>query len=47
MFDIPHLPDAEEAIFFLLEFAFFVENEGGFISFPKNDIKVVSVLEEG
>jgi len=43
-FDIPPLADGEGTVFFLLEVAFFVENEGGFISFPKNDTKVVFVL---
>ena len=43
-FDIPPLADGEGTVFFLLEVAFFVENEGGFISFPKNDSKVVFVL---
>jgi hypothetical protein len=43
-FNIPHFPDGEGAVFFLLEVAFFVENEGGFISISKNDTKVVYVL---
>lgn len=37
-------PDGEGVVFFLLEVAFFVENEGAFVSFPKNDTKVVFVL---
>jgi hypothetical protein len=37
-------PDGEGVVFFLLEVAFFVENEGSFIPFQKDDSKVVFVL---
>lgn len=41
---IEDFPDGEGVVFFLLEVAYFVENEGTFISIPKNDTKVVFVL---
>ena len=41
---IENFPDGEGVVFFLLEVAFFVENEGAFVSVPKNDTKVVFVL---
>lgn len=43
-FTINDFPEGEGNVFFLLEVAFFVENEGAFVSFPKNDTKVVYVL---
>jgi hypothetical protein len=43
-FTIDDLPEGEGVVFFLLEVAFYVENEGAFVSFPKNDSKVVYVL---
>jgi hypothetical protein len=41
---IEDFPDGEGVVFYLLEVAFFVEDEGTFISIPKNDTKVVFVL---
>lgn len=41
---IDDFPDGEGVDFFLLEVAFFVKNEGAFVSIPKNDTKVVYVL---
>ena len=41
---IEDFPDGEGVVFFLLEVAFFVENEDSYLSFPKNDSKVVYVL---
>jgi len=41
---IEDFPDGEGNVFFLLEVAFFVENEDSYLSFPKNDTKVVYVL---
>lgn len=41
---VEDFPDGEGVVFYLLEAAFFVENEGAFISIPKNDTKVVYVL---
>jgi len=41
---IDNFPEGEGNIFFLLELAFFVENEDSYLSFPKNDTKVVYVL---
>jgi hypothetical protein len=41
---IDDFPEGEGNVFFLLEVAFFVENEGSYLSFPKNDTKVVYVL---
>ncbi|NDP28010.1 MAG: hypothetical protein GZ087_11375 [Flavobacterium sp.] len=41
---IKDFPDGEGVIFFLLEVAFFIENEGTFVSIPQNDTKVVYVL---
>lgn len=43
-FTIEDFPEGEGTLFFLLEVAFFVENEGAFVSIPKNDSKVVFVL---
>lgn len=41
---IDNFPEGEGNVFFLLEVAFFVENEDSYLSFPKNDTKVVYVL---
>jgi hypothetical protein len=41
---VEDFPDGEGVVFYLLEVAFFVEDEGTFISIPKNDTKVVYVL---
>jgi len=41
---IEDFPEGEGNVFFLLEVAFFVENEDSYLSFPKNDTKVVYVL---
>jgi hypothetical protein len=41
---IEDFPEGEGNVFFLLEVAFFVENEDAFVSIPKNDTKVVYVL---
>jgi len=41
---IDNFPEGEGTIFYLLELAFFVENEDSYLSFPKNDTKVVYVL---
>jgi len=41
---IEDFPKGEGNVFFLLEVAFFVENEGAFVSVAKNDSKVVYVL---
>ena len=43
-FTINDFPEGEGNVFFLLEVAFFVENEDSYLSFPKNDTKVVYVL---
>lgn len=43
-FTIVDFPEGEGNVFFLLEVAFFVENEDGYHSFPKNDAKVVYVV---
>jgi hypothetical protein len=41
---ITDFPDGEGVVFYLLEVAFFVANEGSFISFAKDATKVVYVL---
>lgn len=41
---IEGFPDGEGVVFFLLELSFFVEHEGSFIPYPKDDTKVVTVL---
>ncbi len=41
---IEDFPDGEGTVFFLLEISFFVENEGGYMPFQKDDAKVVTVL---
>ena len=41
---IEDFPDGQGVHFFLLEVAFFIENEGSFIPYPKDDSKVVYVL---
>ena len=41
---IDNFPEGEGNVFFLLEVAFFVKNEDSYLSFPKNDTKVVYVL---
>lgn len=42
--NIANCPDGEGVVFFLLEISFFVENEGSFVPFTKDDTKVVYVL---
>lgn len=41
---IEDFPDGEGVLFFLLELSFFVEYEGSFVPYPKDDTKVVTVL---
>lgn len=41
---IEGFPDGESVVFFLLEISFFVENDGSFIPFAKDETKVVFVL---
>jgi len=40
---IEDFPNAEGTVFFLLELSFFVEHEGSFVAYPKNDAKVLTI----